>query len=269
MKTKHPFGTFFFYMGFCFLYLPIFLVMIYSFNASGTLEWSSFSWKWYQELFRNEGFWEGTITSFQIALTSATMATILGTLCALQSSKKNHPHRLLGYMSTMPLVIPEIITGLSLLLFFVGCQNIFGFPQRGFWTIVVAHTTLGAAYGTAIIRTQLLELDPSLSEAALDLGARPYGVFFLVKLPIIFPSLMASWLISFILSFDDVVLASFTSGPGNNTLPLVIFSSLKMGSNPQLNALATCIVLMVSAMMILTGLFIYKKSSNFLKIRTS
>lgn len=260
MKTKHPIGTLFFYLGFGFLYIPIFLIIVYSFNQSGALHWEGFSLKWYGLLFQDESFLSGAIISFQIALTSATLSTILGTLCATLSTKKHNPHKFLGFMATMPLVIPEIITGLSLLLFFVGCQNIFGFPQRGFWTVVVAHTILGAAYGTAIVRTQLLDLDPSLSEAALDLGARPYGVFFLIKLPIIFPSLITSWLIAFILSFDDVVLASFTSGPGNSTLPLVIFSSLKMGSNPKLNALATCIVAMVSLVMILTGFFIYKKS---------
>lgn len=260
MKTKHPFGTIFFYLGFGFLYIPIFLIMLYSFNKAGGLQWEGFSWKWYIHLFQDESFLEGSVVSLQIALMSGTLATILGTLCATLSTQRHNPHKTLGFMATMPLVIPEIITGLSLLLFFVGCQNVFGFPQRGFWTVVIAHTTLGAAYATAIIRTQLLELDPSLSEAALDLGARPHSVFFLIKLPIIFPSLVTSWLISFILSFDDVVLASFTSGPGTSTLPLIIFSSLKTGSNPKLNALATCIILMVSLVMVFTGILIHRKS---------
>jgi putrescine transport system permease protein len=197
--------------------------------------------------------------SFKIAFISATFAVILGTTCAHLWTKERHNHHILGLMTTIPLVIPELITGLSILLLFVWSENTFGWPPRGMWTVIAAHTTLGAAYVTAIVRARLLNLDPTLSEAALDLGARPAKVFFLIKMPIIIPSIIASWLIAYIISFDDLILVSFTSGPGITTLPLRIFSSIKVGYTPEINALATCITGMVSLLIMTAGYTLSKK----------
>jgi putrescine transport system permease protein len=262
MKTRYYWVKLFFYFGYIFLYTPIFLIIAYSLNASQTIVWQGISWKWYQSLLQNELLLDGTITSFKIALISASLAVVLGTVCAHLWTSPPHKKKGLGFLATTPLVIPELVSGLSLLSFFVWMETHLGWPQRGMLTIIVAHTTLGAAYVTAIVRARLSFIDPSLSEAALDLGASPYKVFFLIKLPLVFPSLIASWLIAFIISFDDVVLASFTSGPGTTTLPLVIFSSIKVGYTPQINALATCITVMVSLFIMAAGYIFYRKDSS-------
>lgn len=255
----HPWIRFFFYAGYLFLYLPIILTILYSLNHSKTIAWGGLSLRWYQVLFKNQALWQSAMVSFKIAMISATLAVILGTMCAHLWTKDRQNHHILGLMSMVPLVIPELITGLSILLLFVWSENTFGWPPRGLWTVIAAHTTLGAAYVTAIVRARLLNLDPILSEAALDLGARPGKVFFLIKLPIIIPSIIASWLIAYIISFDDLILVSFTSGPGITTLPLMIFSSIKVGYTPQINALATCITGMVSLVIMTAGYTLYKK----------
>jgi putrescine transport system permease protein len=187
---------------------------------------------------------------------------LLGTLCASAWTRKPEGHPFLGFLATTPLVIPEIITGLSLLMLFVWLSDHLGFPQRGMFSVIIAHTTLGVAYVTTIVRTRLLSIDPTLAEAALDLGARPYRVFFLIKFPLLRSSLVASWLIAFIVSFDDVVLASFTAGPGTTTLPIMILSTLKIGHTPQINALATCIVVMASILIMSAGYVMYQKTPS-------
>lgn len=251
-----------FYFGYVFLYTPILLIILYSFNRSNTLSWQGLSFKWYATLAQNKILLDGAMISLQIAILSATLAVILGTLCANACMLPQRSHRVLGFLATAPLVIPEMITGLSLLILFVAFEQHMGWFKRGMLTVIIAHTTLGIAYVTAIVRARLRSLSPLLREAALDLGARPYKVFFLITLPLILPSLGASWLIAFILSFDDVILASFTTGPGTTTLPLVIFSSLKMGYTPQINALATCIIALVSFLIVTAGYVMHKREDS-------
>jgi putrescine transport system permease protein len=258
---SHPWIRFFFYTGYIFLYLPIALTILYSLNHSKTVVWSGLSLRWYQVLFQNHALWQSAMVSFKIGMISATLAVILGTTCAHLWTKERCHHRL-GMMAMTPLFIPEVIIGLSILLLFVWSENTFGWPPRGMWTVISAHTTLGAAYVTAIVRARLLHLDPTLSEAALDLGARPAKVFFLIQLPIIIPSIIASWLIAYIISFDDLILASFTSGPGITTLPLMIFSKIKVGYTPEINALATCITGIISLVIMTAGYTLYKKESQ-------
>jgi putrescine transport system permease protein len=260
---KHPIVRTFFYAGYTFLYVPIILIMVYSLNAAPTLVWQGHSWRWYGELLRNQALWKAAVTSLRIALVSASASVVLGTACASLWTRPSRAHASLGMLATMPLVIPEIVMGLSLLLTFVGLDSFFGWPQRGTVTVTIAHTLVGAAYVTAIVRARLASLDPTLTEAALDLGARPYHVFFLIKFPLIVPALIASWLVAFVLSFDDVVLASFTSGPGTTTLPLMIFSSIKVGYTPQINALATLIVIFVTGLIALAGGAMYRRQKSF------
>ena len=245
-KVTHYFSSIFFYFGYIFLYLPIFLVAIYSFNKASTIKWEAFSFFWYIKLFSNRTLLNSIIISLKVAFVSATLSVMIGTLCAHAWARKKSPHRLLGALSTTPLVIPEIVMGLALLMVFVSIQRFTGWIQKGIMPIIFAHTTLGISYVTILARTQLMNLDPILEEAALDLGAPPSKVFFLITLPLIFPSLISGWLIAFILSLDDVVLASFTSGPESSTLPVFIFSSLHLGATPQLNALATCMILLAT-----------------------
>lgn len=237
-------------LGYVFLYAPIFFVVLFSFNASPAMtRFEGFSFQWYQSLFSNTVLLRAVFVSFQVAVVSATLAVIAGTLCALTlvRLKDFRGRGLLGVMSTAPLIMPEVITGLALLVFFVTTENFLGLPHgRGLNTITIAHTTLALAYVTVIVRARLLEVDASLEEAALDLGRRPYRVFFLITLPIISPALLSGWLLAFALSMDDLVIASFTAGPGSSTLPMVIFSSIRVGTNPQINALATLIVLVVT-----------------------
>ncbi|ETZ04570.1 MULTISPECIES: ABC transporter permease [Holospora] len=227
------------------------------------MSWAGWSFKWYYALFQNPLLMRGFMVSIKIASLSATFAMILGTLCASQwgRNKSAHPH--LVWMASLSLVIPEIVMGLALLLFWVAIMKIFPQLTRGFWSIFVAHTTLGTAYVTAIVRSRIVSIDPALSEAAMDLGARPYKVFLAIKLPLLMPALASGWLLAFILSFDDVVLASFTSGPGYTTLPLVIFSYLKIGYTPQINALGSLIILTISLLMAGIWYIIYRRGSSF------
>lgn len=259
MRQPHRLLTFLFYAGYAFLYIPIILIIVYALNGSDTLVWQGASLKWFRALLDNGLLWQGAMTSTKIALMSATLSVLLGTVCATLWTRAHRPHRLLGAMASMPLVIPEVVTGLALLFLFVGMHTVLGWPTPGMMTVTAAHTSLGAAYVTAIVRARLGQLDPKLTEAGLDLRATPLQVFWLIKFPLIVPSLVASWLIAFIISFDDVVLASFTSGPGTTTLPLMIFSSIKVGYTPQINALAACIVLMVSVLIMGAGFLFYRK----------
>jgi putrescine transport system permease protein len=220
-------------LGFVFLYAPIISLIVFSFNESRLVTvWTGFSFRWYAALFQDSQVVAAGILSLQIAATSATIATVLGTLAGLASA---------------PLVMPEVITGLSLLLLFVSMEAMFGWPSgRGFTTIVLAHTTFCMAYVTVVVRSRLVDMDRSLDEAAMDLGATPMRVFFDVTLPIISPALISGWLLAFTLSLDDLVIASFVSGPGSSTLPMVIFSKIRLGVSPDVNALATIIIVIVA-----------------------
>lgn len=236
--------------GFIFLYAPIVSLVIYSFNESKLVTvWGGFSTKWYGELFRDPQILEAGWLSLKIAFMSATLAIFIGTLAAfvLTRFSKFKVKTLLSGMITAPLVMPEVILGLSLLLLFVALESLIGWPtQRGVMTIIIAHATFGAAYSAVVIQSRLTDMDLSLEEAAQDLGARPIQVFFDVTLPVIAPALVSGWLLAFTLSLDDLVVASFVSGPGASTLPMVIFSKVRLGVSPDVNALATIIIVVVS-----------------------
>ncbi|MFQ5547309.1 MAG: ABC transporter permease subunit [Woeseia sp.] len=236
--------------GYAFLYIPLVSVIVYSFNDSRLATvWGGFSTRWYGELLKNEQILDAALLSLRIAVTTATLATILGTMAGIALSRfgRFRGRTLFSGMITSPLVMPEVITGLSLLLLFVSLQQLIGWPaQRGFTTITIAHTTFAMAYVTVIIQSRLSGMDESLEEAAMDLGGRPFRVVFDITLPLIAPAMIAGWLLSFTLSLDDLVIASFVSGPGGSTLPMVIFSKVKLGVTPDINALATLIILFVS-----------------------
>ncbi|NVK32334.1 MAG: ABC transporter permease subunit [Gammaproteobacteria bacterium] len=238
------------FMGFAFLYLPIVSLIIYSFNESKLVTvWGGFSTKWYVELFKDPQILGAAKISLQIGVISATLAVVLGTLAAfvLVRFRRFRGKTLLTGMITAPLVMPEVITGLSLLLLFVALESTLGWPQgRDMMTIIIAHTTFCMAYVAVVVQSRLIDMDPSIEEAALDLGASPLRVFFDVILPTIAPALVSGWLLAFTLSLDDLVIASFVSGPGSSTLPMVIFSKVRLGVSPDVNALATLMVLVVA-----------------------
>jgi putrescine transport system permease protein len=244
-------------VGYAFLYGPIALLIIYSFNASQLVTvWAGFSTKWYGELLKNPAILDSAWLSLRIAAMVATLAVVLGTLAALALVRfgRFRGRTLFGAMLAAPLVMPEVITGLSLLLLFVALQDLIGWPAgRGVTTITIAHVTFSMAYVAVVVRARLTQLDPALEEAALDLGARPAKVFCVITLPIIAPALAAGWLLAFTLSLDDLVIASFVSGPGATTLPMVIYSSVRLGVSPQINALATVIVVAVAAAVAFAG----------------
>ncbi|MCC7283072.1 MAG: ABC transporter permease subunit [Acetobacteraceae bacterium] len=234
--------------GYAFLYLPILLLVAFSFNDSRLVTvWSGFSLRWYVALWNNSRLVEAALLSLRIAAVAATGALILGTLSGFALARMRFSGRnLFGAMVAAPLVMPEVITGLSLLLLFVAMDQAFGWPAgRGADTIAIAHTTVATAYVAVVVTSRLADLDGALEEAALDLGARPWKVFVLITLPIIAPALASGWLLAFTLSLDDLVIASFVSGPGASTLPMVVFSSLRLGLTPELNALASLIILLV------------------------
>ncbi|ALG72503.1 spermidine/putrescine ABC transporter permease [Azospirillum thiophilum] len=243
------------WFGYAFLYVPIALLIVYSFNESRLVTvWSGFSTKWYGELIHNDTLLDAALLSFRVAAVSATLSVVLGTCAGLALTRfgRFRGRTLFGGMITAPLVMPEVITGLSLLLLFVAMEQWLGWPDgRGVTTITIAHTTFTMSYVAVVIQSRLAGMDGSLEEAAMDLGARPAKVFFVITLPLIAPALVAGWLLAFTLSLDDVVVASFVSGPGSTTLPMVIFSSVKFGISPQINALATLMVLVVA-----TGIFV-------------
>ncbi|PKG47726.1 MULTISPECIES: ABC transporter permease subunit [Halomonadaceae] len=244
------FSTVMLVLGLLFLYLPMFVLVVYSFNASKLVTvWAGFSTQWYGELFRDEQILSAVWTSLRIAFFAASMAVCLGTVAAFVMTRYGHfrGKTALSSMVTAPLVMPEVITGLSLLLLFVQMAQITGWPaDRGMATIWIAHTTFCSAYVAVVVAARLREVDHSIEEAAMDLGSPPVKTFFSITLPIITPALAAGWLLAFTLSLDDLVIASFVSGPGANTLPMVVFSSVRMGVSPKINALATLIILIVS-----------------------
>jgi len=246
-------STFIFSMlcfGFAFLYIPIVLVIIYSFNDSKLVTvWGGWSVRWYLELFNNENILNAALLSFRIAAITATFATIFGTMAGLILARLRQfrGRMLFTGMIASPLVMPEVITGLSLLLLFVSLQNFIGWPsQRGMNTITIAHITFSMAYVAVIIQSRLTEINESLEEAAMDLGAKPVRVIWDITLPIILPAMISGWLLAFTLSLDDLVISSFVSGPGATTLPMLIFSKVRLGVSPDINALATILILMVT-----------------------
>jgi len=231
-------------LGFAFLYLPILLLVVYSFNGSRLVTvWGGFSTQWYAALFRNEPLMEAAWVTLRIALLSASMATVLGTLAALALTRYGRfPGRtLFTGMIYAPMVMPEVITGLSLLLFFVAVDL-----DRGFWTVTLAHTTLTMCFVTVVVQSRLMTFDRSLEEAAMDLGAPPLRTFFAVTLPLIAPSIVAGFLLAFTLSLDDLVVASFNTGPGATTLPIKIYSQVRLGLSPEINAASTLLIGLVT-----------------------
>jgi putrescine transport system permease protein len=244
-------------LGFAFLYIPIVSLIVYSFNQSRLVTvWGGFSTKWYGELLRNEQILSAAWLSLKVATISATLAVALGTLAGMTLARFGpfKGRTLLSGLTTAPLVMPEVITGLSLLLLFVTMEQLIGWPAgRGATTIVISHITFTMAFVTVVIQSRLAQMDDSLEEAALDLGARPAKVFFLITLPIIFPALLSGWLLAFTLSLDDLVITSFVAGPGSSTLPMVIFSKVRLGVSPDINALATILVAVVAVGVLITG----------------
>ena len=238
-------------LGFAFLYLPIASLIAYSFNASKLVTvWGGFSAKWYGELLRDDQVLRAAWLSLRIGVMNATIAVALGTLAGLALARMGRfrGRVLFTGMTSAPLVMPEVITGLSLLLLFVALEDLIGWPgRRGVTTITIAHITFSLAYVAVVIQAQLASTDESIEEAAQDLGARPAKVFCVITLPLISPALVSGWLLAFTLSLDDLIIASFVSGPGSSTLPMVVFSKVRLGVSPEIIALATLFVLVVAA----------------------
>ena len=238
--------------GFAFLYLPMLMLVIYSFNESRLVTvWAGFSTKWYGELMQNEAFLGAAWVTIKVAFWSSTLATILGTMAAyiMVRSGRFRGRGLFSGMIYAPLVMPEVITGLSLLLFFIAVD-----VNRGILTIILAHTTFAMCYVSVVVTSRLVSFDNSLEEAALDLGCTPFDAFRSVTLPIILPAVISGWLLAFTLSLDDFVIATFTSGPSSTTLPIKIFSAVRLGVTPEINALSTIMILLVTVGVILASL---------------
>ena len=260
MTNQHklsPFLKTMLLLGLLFLYIPIVSLVVYSFNDSKLVTvWGGFSTKWYASLFQNEQIISAVELSVQIALASATAAVTLGTIAGfvLARFKRFPGSSLFAGMMTAPMVMPEVITGLSMLLLFISMQQLIGVPaERGFFTIWVGHTTLCMAYVSVVVRSRLLEIDQSLEDAAMDLGARPLKIFFVITLPLVAQAIASGFLLSVTLSLDDLVMTSFLSGPGSTTLPQVIFSKVRLGLNPEINALASITVLVVGVLVIVAN----------------
>lgn len=236
-------------LGFAFLYLPIALLIVYSFNSSRLATvWAGFSTKWYGALLRDRQMLDAAWISLEIAFWSATASMVIGTMAAMVKVRfRTFPGKTaFGALISAPLVMPDVIIGLSILLMLVSVGGYIGIPPKGVTAIWAAHVTLSVAFVTVVVASRLQELDRSLEEAAMDLGANRIKVFFLITLPIIVPALLSGWLLAFTLSLDDVVIASFVAGPDSTTLPMVVFSSVRRGLSPKINALATILVVLVS-----------------------
>ena len=246
-------------MGYLFLYLPIVVLVVFSFNSSRQgMVWSGFSLQWYAALMQDTEIINGLGLSLRIAVMTAFASVVLGTFAAfvLDRYRRFTGRTIFAGMVSAPLVMPEVIIGLSLLLMLVSVQKAFGFPERGLTTIWIGHTLLGMAYAAVVVQSRLQEMSKSLEEAAMDLGCRPYQVFFLVTLPNIKQALGSAWLLTFTLSLDDVVLSAFLSGPGSSTMPIVIFSRARLGLDPRVNAVAALTILVVTIGVIASSLYI-------------
>ena len=248
---------------FAFFYLPLLFLVVFSFNSTRQDSvFTGFSLRWYQALWNDSRLVEGFSLSLNVALMSATLGTVLATLAAFALVRFGNfrGRTLFNAMLSSPLVMPEVIIGLSLLLLFVGMERMFGWPQRGTFTIVLGHALLGMAYASVVIQSRLKEMDRSIEEAALDLGCRPFQVFFLVTLPNMTQTLLAAWLLTFTLSFDDVVISEFLAGPGGTTLPQVIFNYARRGVNPSIYAAASLLMLAVTLAVVIYGIHIARQS---------
>ena len=241
-----------------FLYLPIITLVIFSFNDSKLVTvWSHASLRWYNALMHDSDLISAVFLSLEIAFLSALMSVFFGTFTAfsLYRYRRFRGRTLLSSMASAPLVMPDVIVGLSLLLMLVSIQHWLGFPQRGLFTILLGHALLGSAYATVVVTSRLREMDSRLEEAAMDLGCKPFQVFTLVTFPLLVPALVSAFLLTFTLSFDDVVLSSFLSGPGYSTMPMVIFSRARLGLNPTINAVATVTIVVVTIAVIASGIY--------------
>lgn len=256
---RWSFSNLMLWVGLAFIYLPMVILVIYSFNDSRLVTvWGGWSVRWYASLLDNRQLMGAVMRSLEIALYTAIAAVALGTLAAFVLTRipRFRGRTLFGGMVTAPLVMPEVITGLSLLLLFVAMAQLIGWPaERGMTTIWIAHTTFSSAYVAVVVMSRLRELDLSIEEAAMDLGAKPWKVFFLITIPMIAPSLVAGGMLAFALSLDDLVLASFVSGPGATTLPMEIFSAVRLGVKPDINAIASLILLVISLFTFLAWYF--------------
>jgi putrescine transport system permease protein len=273
MKTAGIFSKSMLWLGFAFLYVPIFTMILFSFNDSRSVtnwNWAtSPSLRWYQRLVHDDQVLSAAWLSIQVAAMSATGAVILGTVAGLVLARfgQFRGRAILSGLTTAPLVMPEVITGLSMLLLFVSLEQLlrwmFGWQfDRGIVTITIAHITFTMAYVTVVVQSRLAGFDDSLEEAALDLGARPAKVFFRITVPLILPAILSGWLLAFTLSWDDVVITQFVSGPGSSTLPMVIFSRVRLGVNPVVNALATLMVLIVALGVILSAVLMRRQEQR-------
>jgi putrescine transport system permease protein len=251
------------FFGMAFFYIPIILMVIYSFNFSRIVPvWGGWSTRWYVELFNSPEVWQAVSLSFQIAVVNATFATLLGTFAGLAMVRfgRFKGRTLFGGMLVAPLVMPEVITGLSLLVLFITLKQWIGWPaDRGFTTITIAHITFSLAYVAVIVQARLTGMGQDLEEAAADLGAKPFKVLTAITLPRLAPGMLAGWLLAFTLSLDDLVIASFVKGPGTDTLPILIFSRIRTGLKPDINALATIIILTVAVCVAIAALIMYRQ----------
>jgi putrescine transport system permease protein len=255
--------------GYAFLYVPIASLIVYSFNASRLVTvWGGFSTRWYGELLANEPILSAALLSLRIAAMNATAAVVLGTLAGLALARfgRFRGRTVLSAMVSAPLVMPDVILGLASLLLFVAMEQLVGWPPgRGVTTILLTHITFSAAYVTVVVQSRLSQMDVSVEEAAMDLGARPWKVFLVITLPIVSPALVSGWLLAFTLSLDDLVVASFVSGPGATTLPMVVYSSVRLGVSPQINALATVLVALVTTGIVIAGLLMHRQEQRRLR----
>ena len=252
--------------GFAFLYIPILSMIVYSFNASRLATvWGGFSTRWYVSLLSNKQVIDALILSLKIAVVSATFATILGTMAgiALARIRRFRGRILFSGLVTAPLIMPEVITGISSLIFFILMAEWIGWPgQRGFTTITLAHITFSMVFVTTIVQARMIQADRAIEEAAMDLGSRPWQVLFDVTLPVIRPAILSGWLLAFTISLDDVVITTFTTGPGATTLPLLIWSKVKLGVTPDINALATLMVVTVGLGVIIAGIVLNRAEAR-------
>jgi putrescine transport system permease protein len=262
LLEKH-FGKAWLALVFLFLYIPLFFMIVFSFNSTRQdANFTGFSLRWYEALTRDTKIVEGFLLSLKVAAITGVLSAVLGTFAAfvLVRYRRFLGRTVFSGMVNAPLVMPEVVIGLSLLLLMVGAQNVFGWPERGMLTIIMGHTLLGMAYGMVVIQSRLLEMNRNIEDAAMDLGARPHEVFFLITLPNIFQGILAAFLLSFTLSFDDVVISEFLSGPGVSTLPQVIFGYARRGINPTIYAAATLLIVTVTIVIISYSVWVARQT---------
>lgn len=266
MKRRPVFLISMLAFGFAFFYIPILSMIVYSFNESRLATvWGGFSTKWYVSLFSNRQVLAALVLSLKIAFISASIATILGTMAgiALARFRSFRGRVMFSGLVTAPLIMPEVITGISSLMFFIMLAEWVGWPaQRGFATVTLAHITFSMVFVTTVVQARMIQADRAIEEAAMDLGSRPWQVLFDVTLPVIFPAILSGWLLAFTISLDDVVITSFTTGPGSTTLPLLIWSKVKLGVTPDINALATLMVVVVGLGVLVAGIVMNRTAAR-------